>query len=461
MPKYYISCGSLTVFCLLVSRSLQAQVPEAPPAAPTEQVPAAPLAAPPPSPAPPTAAATSPLSAASSAAVASAPPDAAPAPVEAKPASPHWYELLKIRGYTQLRYSGFPTLKDNDKLVNDQGDKYIGQGSTFAIRRARVILYGDVHERVSVYLQTDFASGIGDQNHVAIVRDWYFDLFLDPAKELRLRLGQSKVPFGFENLQSSQNRLPLDRNDALNSAVKDERDLGIFAYWAPAATRKLFKSLVDDNLKGSGDYGVIGLGAYNGQTANRFDRNDNFHVIGRISYPFEIGSQILELGGGGYTGLYQVALQKQGDVEYTTPDSDLSLRDARAYGSLILYPKPLGIVVEYNAGVGPQQGKDEPTVVKTRKLRGGYAQLFLKIDDLLGSVSFTPYVRGTYYDGGKKFETNAPYYEVRELEMGIEWQLLKALEVTAVYTVANRTSSKYPYAQQKGHLGRVQVQVNY
>jgi phosphate-selective porin len=36
------------------------------------------------------------------------------------------------------------------------------------------------------------------------------------TKKFRLRVGQSKVPFGFENLQSSQNRLTLDRNDALN-----------------------------------------------------------------------------------------------------------------------------------------------------------------------------------------------------------------------------------------------------
>jgi hypothetical protein len=53
-------------------------------------------------------------------------------------------------------------------------------------------------------------------------------------------------------MQSSQNRLPLDRNDALNSAVSNERDLGVFFYWAPQKTRKLFSSLVSDGLKGSG-----------------------------------------------------------------------------------------------------------------------------------------------------------------------------------------------------------------
>jgi hypothetical protein len=50
-------------------------------------------------------------------------------------------------------------------------------------------------------------------------------LSFDAKKEYRVRIGQSKVPYGFENLQSSQNRLTLDRNDALNSAVVNERDL--------------------------------------------------------------------------------------------------------------------------------------------------------------------------------------------------------------------------------------------
>jgi hypothetical protein len=378
---------------------------------------------------------------------------------------PHWYELLKIRGYTQLRYNRLPTADSNESIVNDQGDKYIGNNSGFGIRRARVILFGDVHERVSVYLQTDFASAIDTQNHVAIVRDWYADVYLDAAKTFRLRLGQSKVPYGFENMQSSQNRIPLDRNDAINSAVKDERDLGIFAYWAPAETRALFKRLVDDNLKGSGDYGVAGLGIYNGQTANRFDRNGNFHVVGRLTYPFQLGSQILELGGGGYTGLYQVSLtEPEEGVEYTTPDSDGSLRDARAYGQLVLYPQPFGITVEFNAGVGPQQGKPgdaDRNVIKSRSLWGGYAQVYYMFRDVAGTISLTPYVRGTIYEGGKKFEANAPYYKIREVEMGIEWQLIKALEVVAVYTITDRTSSKYPYDQVKGHIGRVQVQFNY
>lgn len=62
------------------------------------------------------------------------------------------------------------------------------------------------------------------------LRDAYFDVFLDSLHTYRLRVGQSKVPFGYENLQSSSNRLPMERAEALNNAsVPGERDLGVFA----------------------------------------------------------------------------------------------------------------------------------------------------------------------------------------------------------------------------------------
>ena len=199
-----------------------------------------------------------------------------------------WFEKIKIRGYGQFRYNRF--LESNDKLVNVQGDRSIGKGGGFSLRRARVIIFGDVHEHVSIYLQPDFASTIDEQLHVAILRDWYADIFVDKDKELRFRIGQSKVPFGFENMQSSQNRAAFDRSDAINSAVKDERDIGIFAYYTPKNIRHRFKDLVDSGLKGSGDFGVVALGVYNGQTANKPEKNEGPHVVARVTYPFTLGS---------------------------------------------------------------------------------------------------------------------------------------------------------------------------
>jgi hypothetical protein len=428
-----------------------ATTPNAPPSTPVQELPPSP-ATPPTAPLPAVPPLVPPV-------LAPAAPDAPPPPPPAKKEE-HWYDRIKIRGYTQFRYNRFPTFDDNDKLVNDQGDKSIGENNGAFIRRARVILFGDVHEHVSIYLQPDFASAISSQLNVTIMRDWYADLFIDKKKEFRVRVGQSKVPYGFENLQSSQNRLPFDRNDAINSAVKDERDIGAFFYWAPAEVRARFKHLVDAGLKGSGDYGVVGFGAYNGQTANRPERNNNRHLVGRLTYPFKIGEQILEVGVAGHYGKYFVTTVDQGMTQYTFANGENNLIDARALGSIVLYPQPIGFVAEYNFGRGPSQGTAAPTVIDSRKLQGGYAQVMVKIDDV-GGTTLIPYARYTYYDGGKKFEDNAPHYRVKELEMGIEWQIFKALEITGAYMVTDRTSSKFPYTQLQGHVTRLQVQVNY
>ncbi|HEX8700730.1 MAG TPA: porin [Myxococcaceae bacterium] len=387
------------------------------------------------------------------------PPPAQPAPEAPKKETP-WYERIKLRGYTQFRYNRLPSFRKNPELINEQGDRFLGANTGFGIRRARLIIYGEINDHVSIYFQPDFSSVIGEQFHVAILRDWYADIFLDEKKEFRLRVGQSKVPFGFENLQSSQNRLPFDRNDAINSALRDERDLGVFAYWAPEEIRKRFKYLVDNNLKGSGDYGVVGFGVYNGQTANRPERNNTPHGVARVTYPFLFGKQFVEAGVAGYYGRFNISTATTNGVTYTA-GGGVDQVDARALVSLVIYPQPLGFQAEYNVGRGPQLGEgDAATVAASRRLHGGYAQLMYKIDGVLG-VSLIPYARGSLYEGGKKFETNAPRYSVRELELGAEWQFTKTLELTGAYVIADRTSSRAPYTQQQGHITRLQFQVNY
>jgi hypothetical protein len=415
----------------------------------------------PPSPPAAPATATAPVSPAAGTAA------AAETPKEKKeePPKEHWYDRLRLRGYTQFRYNRLPSFDENDELVNDQGDRSLGSGNGFTIRRARVILQGDVHHHVSIYLQVDFASVIDKQLNVGIVRDWYTDLFIDKAKTFRFRVGQSKVPYGFENLQSSQNRLPLDRNDATNSAFKDERDIGVFFYWAPEHIRARFKDLVDSGLKGSGDYGVLGFGAFNGQGANKLALEDNMHGVVRLTYPFLVGKkqkQILEPSIGGYYGQYRISVSDSDGVTYTTPDG-MNQRDARAIAGIVLYPQPFGFVLEGNYGIGPAQGKpgaDDRTVIEERPAYGAWAQIMWMFKPRV-TEAVIPFVRGTYYDGGKKFETNVPHYHVKEIELGIEWQIFKALELVLAYDFSDRTSSRPPYYREKGQITRVQLQVNY
>lgn len=386
----------------------------------------------------------------------------APSPPHVQPDTSAWYHRLQIRGYLQIRYNQIPSAASNEHLINEQGDKSIGKNGGLYIRRARVILFGDVHPRVSVYIQPDFGSAIGDQLNVGIVRDFYADVFLDRKKEFRLRIGQSKIPFGFENLQSSQNRVPPDRSDALNSAWQNERDLGVFFYWAPAHIRSRFRYLVDSGLKGSGDYGVVGFGVFNGQILNRAEANAFPHIVARVTWPFALGSQFLELGGGGYYGKYTVKLESPKDgPAITSAAADNTLDDARGHVSVVLFPKPIGLICEFNIGVSPSLGVDEPNRVDSRFLCGGYAQAMWRFANLLGTPALIPFVRGTLYSGGKKFFNNAPHYEVHEVEFGAEWQFVPAFEVVASYLIADRTSDKYPYKQESGHVTRLHMQINY
>jgi phosphate-selective porin len=376
---------------------------------------------------------------------------------QTKPASKQWYESLQLRGYMQVRYNRL--LETNSLLKCDQCDKSWGENGGFFIRRARLIFSGQINDRVYLYFQPDFASSPSSTaNNFAQLRDAYMDLGLSQDNTYRLRIGQSKVPFGFENMQSSQNRLPLDRNDALNSAVSNERDLGVNFYWAPKSIRKLYSSLVSEGLKGSGDYGVFGFGVYNGQTANKPEANNNLHTVMRLSYPFTMGNQIIEAGIQGYTGQYVLGSdQISSGVKLR---KDRSYQDARAAASFILYPKPFGIQAEYNIGKGPEFNKLTDSI-ETKSLKGGYITTSYKTT--VNNQVFIPFTRFQYYKGGKKHELDARSYEVTELELGLEWQPNKSFELVTMYTLSSRRFEDYKNQDnlQRGGLLRIQAQINF
>jgi phosphate-selective porin len=368
-----------------------------------------------------------------------------------------WYDNFSIRGYMQVRYNRL--FETNENLKCEQCDRSIGKGGGFIIRRGRIIFSGNIHPRVYFYIQPDFGSSTGTSQNIFQIRDAYIDVSVDKKNEFRFRIGQSKVPFGFENMQSSQNRLSFDRNDPLNSAVANERDLGMFFYWAPVKTRELFSSFVRDNLKGSGDYGVFGLGVYNGQTANRAEQNDNLHLVARFSYPVAIGKQFIEPGIQAYTGKYVLPADLRSPTVKAV--SNFEFTDRRVATSFILYPKPLGILAEYNWGKGPEYNPATDSI-EIKNLHGGYITVSLKVEGKKNLVFF-PYTRVQQYKGGKKHELDARRYRVKELEAGVEWQLNKNLEITTSYIISSRRfeDSKLRNNLQSGNFLRLQAQLNF
>lgn len=375
---------------------------------------------------------------------------------------PHWADKIKLKGYMQFRKSFFLDAPEQDYTL--WSDKSVNQGNDgFLIRRARLIVAGNVGDHLGVYIQPDFAS---EEKNLGQLRDFYGDIYIDKSKEHRVRVGQSKIPFGFENMQSSSKRFALDRNDAINSAARDERDVGAFYYYTPEHVQALFREIDAKRLRGSGNYGMFGLGVYNGQGANKPELNDNLHTISRLTYPFKLQSgQFMEFGVQGYMGKYKPF---NGDETVLDTVGASGIDDGRFGVSAMIYPQPFGLQAEWNWGVTP--GFDEASQsIAQKSLNGGYVQAMYMWDDLLkGGDTFTAFVKWQYFDGYSKAEQNAPRNEVDDWEIGTEWYVAPELRIQTILHLMNRQDltlkdPQAPYFGERfeGSVFRVQTQVNY
>lgn len=363
-----------------------------------------------------------------------------------------WTDKIDMRGYVQFREATTLSGDGDIKLWNDRS---LGDDAGVVIRRARLIFSGQISDNLYIYVQPDLASTAGDTGNVAQLRDFFGDISFDSKREYRIRVGQSKIPYSFENLQSSQNRLSLDRNDALNSCCRDERDVGAFFYWAPAEKRAMFSEITRLGLKGSGDYGVIAFGAYNGQGANRVERNNNLHMVARFTWPFKTeGGQFYEYGVQAISGRF--ATTTTGSVK-----SDRDYTDRRVAFHAVMYPQPWGLQAEWQWGEGPELNKAN-TYVEKNSLKGGYVQAMYRDEDFYGYGVVTPFIKYQNYDGGMKFQTNAPGTNVNDWEFGVEWQPKKEIELTLVYQRYDRNDvTRSPYREFKSDVLRAQLQYNF
>ncbi|PLK25127.1 porin [Porphyrobacter sp. TH134] len=384
------------------------------------------------------------------------------------PKSKAWYEKLRLRGYTQMRFSqivsGDADAPAGVSRLRSIHDSAVNADSNFSFRRLRMVIQGDLNDHVSLYFQPDFAAAVSNQSvgerreGTVSLRDMYADVFPFDDKSFRIRLGQSKVPYGWENMQSSSNRLALDRTDAINSAAPGERDLGIVAYYTPPRVQAIWDRLADDGQKLFGNYGAFGFGVFNGQGLNRTETDNDVMLVGLATWPFELDGlgldgQVLELGGAIMRNTIRPEIRTGGV-------SPAGLKDDRVGVHAILYPQPFGIQAEWNWGTGPEfvpaSGR-----IEERPLNGGYVQAMAKIDNSpIGP--FYPFARWQYYRGGFKGAINAPRLETEELELGFEFNLDPALELTATYGWASRKEAdERRLGQAEGQILRIQAQWNY
>lgn len=423
-------------------------------------------------------AAGAPTAAATPAPPAATTPTPAPAPQLAEAKAPPapvvhdkkkaWYERLQLRGYTQMRYNAFldgdETAPAGRSRLRSVHDSSINENGNFSLRRARLVLQGNITDNVALYFQTDFASAVSGQSngeqrqHFGQLRDAYVDFFIDKKHEFKLRFGQSKVPFGWENLQSSSNRLTLDRSDAINSAVPSERDLGIVAFYTPTHVQHIWDRLAKDGQKLFGNYGAFGVAVYNGQGVNRIEQNKGLMKVAMGTWPFELGTfagktQVLELGGAVMFNNVKPEIRAGGV-------SAIDYKDDHYGVHAILYPQPFGLQAEWTWGRTPQYD-DIRKAIRSTKAQGGYVQAMYNVGDV-GLGKLMPYARWQHYRGGWKAGTNAPRLETDEVEVGAEWQINSAFEFTLAFAnMKRREADERRFGRAEGNLIRTQVQFNY
>lgn len=401
-------------------------------------------------------------------AVAAPAPTSAPAPTAEKKKG--WYDKLQIRGYTQLRLneilSGPKSAAANVSRVRSVQDSGINENGNLSIRRARLVVQGEISNRVSLYLQGDLASSVAAQSNGESrqnyfqMRDAFADVFLDDAKTLRVRFGQSKVPFGWENLQSSQNRVPLDRTDAINQPVPGERDLGVVAYFTPPKIQAIWDDLAKDGQKLFGNYGALGFGVFNGQTVNRTERNGTYMMVGLATMPIRLDGlggifegQVAEIGASGILNKVRPEVRTGGVSATNFTDNHVGVH-------AMIYPRPIGIQAEWKWGKGPQWNP-ATGAIESNDSTGGYVMTMYRAPKT-SIGQFIPFARWQRYRGGWKAATNAPRLDGEEYEFGVEWQPMKEFEVVVAYANINRIEADdRRFGRAKGEVLRAQVQWNY
>jgi len=243
--------------------------------------------------------------------------------------------------------------------------------------------------------------------------------------------------------------------------VEGERDLGIYYMWAPYEIRERFKGLVSMGLRGSGDYGLVAIGAYGGQGLNRPDTNGQPHWLARVTYPFEFDNgQFLELGISGYAGRFTTTTAAIPGVGTPANVAGRGLTDTRVGIAATLYPQPFGIETEWNWGKGPQLSNDMRTITSA-SLSGGYVQASYR-HVFASQKEFIPFVRWQTYNGGRKFAANAPKDKVNEVGVGFRFIPYPEVEFTAMFMHGMRTNTAVaPYNSVSYDYLGLQAQVNF
>ena len=201
--------------------------------------------------------------------------------------------LLRLSGYTQIRYQNFQEPTKNNGFV---------------IPRARLDFQGDFSTKWGYRILIDFvgASGVNGSAPTggALVSPELLDAFIayKPFDFLKITVGQILMPFSQENLTQDRNLETIDRSQVVSALVARKGDVsnGLVDSIGNQNGRDIGLMVNGSLIKIDNHYLVdYYLGLVNGAGINTVDNNTYKDFVGRlILHPFKI----LDIGGSYYNG---------------------------------------------------------------------------------------------------------------------------------------------------------------
>jgi hypothetical protein len=177
---------------------------------------------------------------------------------------------LNIRARIQLRFT---------QVEREEDGPGTSSSTQFEVRRARLLLRGHAMTRdLTYYIQLGFSNQDTEPDLRLPLRDAY--LSYTRVRDLNVRIGQMKVPFNPQRVNSSSALQLVDRS-IVNGELNLDRDVGVQVY--------------STDLFGLGDLLGYNLGVFGGDGRNRLDGASGLLFVARVQLtPFGSFDDLVE-----------------------------------------------------------------------------------------------------------------------------------------------------------------------
>jgi hypothetical protein len=297
----------------------------------------------------------------------------------------------RIDGYAQFRYA------------NDDGT----DTQEFLMRRTRVNLRGPASERVSyrVEFQLDAKEAGKARGSKVQLRTAYADYAMNKGT---LRIGQAKIPWGYELLASVPNLWTAERALFMDRLFPNQRDIGV--QWS---------------YRSSPSAPQFDVGIFNGTGINASDNNDRKNVMARVDFPAPNGTVALS----GYVG--------EDGADSAATDQDRS-----------------GLSTSFKWGETEWLGEFVTGKDRGHDVRGWYAQLGHPICRTRPNLLFAKYDQ---YDEDRDMSDDL----FRRWSLGYWYEIDKATRLTLVHERRKVQPNFSELSKWDGNATYVQMQVKF